>query len=114
MILTLKFPHDQINKSFYLPKAQFHRFHDKMSLDSNTNKVIQFTESKSDESTYESDEKISHSISPHQKLSKDAWIDYKTRFDNVARLYDGAISLERLFNSHVCVSNNNLYVDLYS
>jgi len=30
--------------------------------------------------------------------------DYKTRFANVARLYDGDASLERLSNSHICVS----------
>ena len=36
--------------------------------------------------------------------SSDEWKDYKSRFDNVARLYDGDISLNRLFRSHVCVS----------
>lgn len=32
------------------------------------------------------------------------WNDYRSRFGNVARLYDGDISLNRLFRSHVCVS----------
>lgn len=46
-------------------------------------------------------------ITVNQQLdtqSSDEWKDYTSRFGNVARLYDGDISLKRLYNSHVCVS----------
>lgn len=77
--------------------------------------VIQFDQSadgtmRSGQSNDDSRLNVISTATSGRTLSDESWIDYKTRFDNVARLYDGAVSLERLFNSHVCVSNIDLYM----